>query len=950
MVPDLLNEPASPAAPDARGEVADLPTSKLAAPGNAPAGGDDWSARFGSDVATNVARAEAGAVPPPEPFPVPGQLFAGFELLSELGRGAMGRVFLAQQQSPVSRVVVLKVGHHLSSECQKLAKLQHPNVVPVYSFHEQGRSQAVCMPYRGPLTLAHVVARIRSADLHTFDGLTLTTVIEECRKVRQPAVEVLESAGPARPAAPHTPAPAPVLFPELRGLTHVDAVLTITRQVVDGLRVAHAARIVHSDLKPANVLIADDGCAQLIDFGVAYDKSDVTATRLRLGGTRPYMAPEQLRSLATSTLEHDERCDLYAVGVILYELLTGRVPYPPDIDPSAEALDRDRRSRFAPPDPLRELNPRVPHAVAAIIDKCLAPDLADRYQAAAHLLDDIDRQLARRPLRYAANTCRTELATKWATRNRAALAAVAVLLACGATAYGVVRRDASRAEEAQRLALIAAGEGFETDLEEAEFQFGMADGDPAHRDRARAAARRALDRFGAWDDDAWFRRGAFQGLPPDRLDGYRRRSAGLMLLLANSHAQEGTRGADAAAREGALRAALEWNARAEATHPAADGCRAVWAQRAFLTRLAGDPAGAERFARRAEAIRREAPDAVLEGRQFLIEGRNQAARKALAEAVKADPKSFWANFYAAAANQAVDEFRDALTGYTVCEALRPGFYGTAFNRGVTRYRLAQFPEAEADFDRALEARPEWAAAHFHRGLTREAQRRYGDAIEDLNRALEYGYAPTSVYLVRSRVHGRLGDKKAAEADFAEGVKAEPADEGAWLARAQARLYRDPAAALTDYEQALKINPRLAPALQGKAHLLNAAGKDADALAVLTALLEVNPDSADAWAGRGVTRARLGDRAGALADAREALRLTERPATQYQVAGIYALTSRAHPEDRREALSLLDAALRAGFGFEHLDADRELDPVRGDKEFKRLVDAARKYRNSLKKID
>ena len=207
-----------------------------------------------------------------------------------------------------------------------------------------------------------------------------------------------------------------------------------------------------------------------------------------------------------------------------------------------------------------------------------------------------------------------------------------------------------------------------------------------------------------------------------------------------------------------------------------------------------------------------------------------------------------------------------------------------------------------------------------------------------------------MYLVRSRVHGKLGDKPAAERDYATALKTVPADERGWLARAHARVQRDPAGALADFEEALKLDPRLVAALQGKAHLLSKAKKTEAAAEALTRVIAINPDSPDAWAGRGVLRARTNDRDGAVADAREALRLTRRPATVYQVAGIYATTSRAQPDDRREAYSLLDTALRAGYGFEHLKTDPELDAVRTDPEFQNVVDRARAYRDALRTSD
>ena len=101
---------------------------------------------------------------------------------------------------------------------------------------------------------------------------------------------------------------------------------------------------------------------------------------------------------------------------------------------------------------------------------------------------------------------------------------------------------------------------------------------------------------------------------------------------------------------------------------------------------------------------------------------------------------------------------------------------------------------------------------------------------------------------------------------------------------------------------------------------------------------------------GCSTARLKDRDAAVRDAREALRLTEGPKTKYQVAGIYAMTSESNPDDRREAFAMLDAALRGGFGFEYLEQDRELDPIRKDPEFKKTIDAARSYRNTIKSVD
>ena len=130
--------------------------------------------------------------------------------------------------------------------------------------------------------------------------------------------------------------------------------------------------------------------------------------------------------------------------------------------------------------------------------------------------------------------------------------------------------------------------------------------------------------------------------------------------------------------------------------------------------------------------------------------------------------------------------------------------------------------------------------------------------------------------------------------------------------------------------------------QNKAALLSDKfGKDRAALKVLNKAVRLYPDSVLARGGRGILRARLSKRDSALADASEALVIDPSPLTLYQVACIYAQTSKQnHPEDRREALALLSSALKNGAGLEWVDDDHDLDPVRDDPKFQEIVTAAR----------
>jgi tetratricopeptide (TPR) repeat protein len=200
-----------------------------------------------------------------------------------------------------------------------------------------------------------------------------------------------------------------------------------------------------------------------------------------------------------------------------------------------------------------------------------------------------------------------------------------------------------------------------------------------------------------------------------------------------------------------------------------------------------------------------------------------------------------------------------------------------------------------------------------------------------------------VYFMRARLRDLAGDKAGAKRDFDLGMKSEPGDEKGWVARGVARINTDPAGALADFEAALALNPRSHSALQNRAHVLGKQGKTADAVRSLDRLLEFYPDSVMGRAGRGVLHARLGNAAAALADARGALERDTAAAYQFQVGSIYALLAKHDPGHKAEAIRLLSAALRAGFGFDLIETDKDLDPIRDTPEFKRVLDGARSLR-------
>ena len=164
-----------------------------------------------------------------------------------------------------------------------------------------------------------------------------------------------------------------------RGLSPAEAV-EIVRQVLTGVRFAHSTGIVHRDLKPHNVLVDAEGRARVADFGIARaGASEITQTGSVLG-TAQYLSPEQAQGLETTA-----SADIYSVGVILYESLTGQVPFEAE---TAVAVALKQVSE--PPVPPRRVNPDIPPALDAVVLKALAKDPNDRFANATEFLRALD--------------------------------------------------------------------------------------------------------------------------------------------------------------------------------------------------------------------------------------------------------------------------------------------------------------------------------------------------------------------------------------------------------------------------------------------------------------------------------------------------------------------------------------------------------------------------------
>jgi serine/threonine protein kinase len=350
---------------------------------------------------------EAGPAPQ---YPEAGETLGDFYLLSVLGQGAQGRVFLAVQRSLADRPVVLKTSPRRGDEHLSLARLQHTHVVPLLSVTDDHARhlRVLCMPYFGGLTLAAILDQLQRREMSQRTGRHL--------------LEILDA---ERAAAPMSLPPGrDPATPFLQRASYVQAISWIGACLAEALKYAHERGLVHLDLKPSNVLLTADRQPMLLDFHLAREPLRPGDSDIRFGGTPAYMSPEQKRAmiairegrLAREAI--DGRSDIWSLGLVLYEALGGPLP-----GHSTGALT-----------PLRKFSAQVTPGLSDIIGRCLSPRPEDRYPDAGRLAADLWAHLNDAPLKGVRNRSLAERWSKWRRRrphflSMVALCAVVVLLA-----------------------------------------------------------------------------------------------------------------------------------------------------------------------------------------------------------------------------------------------------------------------------------------------------------------------------------------------------------------------------------------------------------------------------------------------------------------------------------------------------------------------------------------
>jgi len=303
--------------------------------------------------------------------------FAGCQIIRKLGQGGMGVVYLAYQEK-LQREVVIKILHPFAAESETLRQrfireghiighLDHENIVPVYDVGDENGTYYIIMKYIEGVPLSHVIDKLSGMDRGDIRLESITSIIRDTARSISASQD------------------------QLRGKSATEYFCNLMINVADAVQYAHGKGVVHRDIKPANIIITPSGNPVLVDFGLSHDEIQQSLTLSgEFLGTPIYSAPELFQK---GKIENAQLLDVYSLGVTLYELLTGGLPY------EGESiydifLNIKNKEPFRP----RTWWKNIAKDLEIIILKAISRDTVYRYQSIQDFHDDLQNFFNYRPI------------------------------------------------------------------------------------------------------------------------------------------------------------------------------------------------------------------------------------------------------------------------------------------------------------------------------------------------------------------------------------------------------------------------------------------------------------------------------------------------------------------------------------------------------------------------
>jgi tetratricopeptide (TPR) repeat protein len=799
----------------------------------------------------------------------PGIVIGPYKLLEQIGEGGFGVVFMAEQTQPIRRKVALKVLRpgmdtrqvvaRFEAERQALALMDHPNIARVLD----GGQTTSGRPY-------FVMDLVK--------GLPITDYCDQA---------------------------------QLRANERLELVVHLCQAVQH----AHQKGIIHRDLKPSNVLVTlQDGTplVKVIDFGIAKalgqsltDKTLFTGFA-QMMGTPLYMSPEQA---ALSNVDVDTRSDVYSLGVMLYELLTGSTPF--DRERLQEAgYDEMRRiiREEEPPRPSTRISTLGQAAITVsarrksdpkrlsqicrgeldwIVMKALEKDRNSRYESASAFATDVQRYLSGEVVQACPPSAWYRF-RKLARRHKAGLAfagmILAFLLVLGGGIGWVVGDRSAREEVREREAKEALDRAAEL-LEEGQWRDATAWAQRAKvvlgGGQARPALHQRLEEIQA--DLKMAERLAEIRIQRSNVRDEAFDSLSVDVEMARAFREYGidveTLGMQEAAR--AVRSRLIWLELVLALDEWADvrgdlkPSEQSWKDLLAIARAA-DPDELRNQLRRALETRPAdgkalaglaasdrlasvpAPTLNLLGRRLLWSGKGDEAVRVLRLAQWRFPNDFWINHNLGYYLMHGPHWQEALPFLLAARALRPESPGVCVNLSVALGKMGDHAWGLAVCQEAVRLKPDYVAAWDNLGNAHGSLGQHDEAIAAFSRAIELKPNYAKAWYGRGKAHAHLAQLKKALDDYSKAIELKSQLAEAWDDRGavHGRLGQLNEA-LTDHSRAIKLKRDHSPAWYNRGVVHARLGQQEKALTDYSEAIRLKPDFAEAWVNRGVTHAKLG---------------------------------------------------------------------------------------------